>query len=88
MCLKDREWYHGSICQQWNTMFLCQLRQTLYVCYKQLRIGDDLEEECTGLVIDYILNLLKVSEIYKTSLHTQSTQRVAHQGNGIAKQMF
>ena len=58
------------------------------VSHKQLRIGDDLEEQGARLVVNTCLYLLWFREVGKAQLHTKVTQRVTNQRDGVAKQMF
>ena len=64
------------------------IRQLADVSHEQLRIGDNLEEQRTGLVIDLCPHLFRFREIDKTRFYAEVAQRIANQRDTIAKQML
>ena len=60
----------------------------LDVCHEQLRIGDDLEEQRTGLIVNQRLYFFRFYEVGKARFHTKAAQGVTNQRDAVAKQMF
>ena len=64
------------------------LRQGLDVCHEQLRIGDNLEEQCCSLVVNQRLYFFRLCEVGKAWFHTKAAQGVTNQRDAVAKQVL
>ena len=86
--MEGREWHDGGIGNQRHALFMGNLRQRLDVGHEQLRIGNNLEEQGCGLVVNLRLHFLGFREIDESRLHTKTAQRIAYQRDAVAKQVL
>ena len=85
---KGGERHDGGVGNQGYPCLVGDIRQLADVSHEQLRIGDNLEEQRTGLVIDLCPHLFRFREIDKTRFYAEVAQRIANQRDTIAKQML
>ena len=64
------------------------LRQLTNIRHEQLRISDDLKEQCDRLIVNQRLHLLRFRKVSKPWFHAEATQRVTNQRDAITKKMF
>ena len=66
---EGREWHDGGVGNEGHASIVGNPRERTDVGHEELRIGDDFEEQGTGLVVDEALHPGQVGEVGKARLH-------------------
>ena len=86
--MEGAEGHDGRVGYQGDTMLVGHLRQGLDVGHEKLRVGNDFEKECTGLVVNLRLHVLQIREVDKARLHAEVAQGVADERHAVAEKVL
>ena len=67
---KGREGNNGSVGYQRNAFAVGNAGQGPYVGHKELRIGNDFKEQCSGVLVNERFHLLQIGKVGKACFDT------------------